>query len=149
MGRAGQAQPCCPAARTATSSTPADTSREDQFRLFDAGTAVEGSRCFSADGFIGFGSSGRVAVFTSLCGSKPVSSLCACVGAGGRMRQFPGPLKAGSKVFSVFPVVVDRVLLHEVMALEQFLLSLPRASRDQQCNYADDHGGFGWRRAPP
>lgn len=59
------------------------------------------------------------------------------------MRQFPGPFQAGSEVLSVFSVVEHRVLLHESVAMEQLLLSVPRARGDQQGDYADDTGGFG------
>lgn len=61
-------------------------------------------------------------------------------GAGSRMREFAGPHEAGPEVFSIFPVVVDRILLHEGVAMEQLLLLVSRTGDNQQGDNADDIG---------
>ena len=61
-------------------------------------------------------------------------------GAGGCMREFAGPLETGPELLSIFPVVVDRILLHEGVAMEQLLLSVSGAGNHQQGDNADDTG---------
>lgn len=56
------------------------------------------------------------------------------------MREFAGPHEAGPEVFSIFPVVVDRILLHEGVAMEQLLLSVSGTGDHQQGDNADDTG---------
>lgn len=61
-------------------------------------------------------------------------------GAGSRLREFAGPFEAGPEVLSIFPVVVDRILLHEGVAMEQLLLLVSRTGDHQQGDNADDTG---------
>lgn len=68
--------------------------------------------------------------------------------AGGSLRQLVGAVEAGPEILPVFPVVVDCLLLHEGVAVEQLQLSVPGTSSCEQCYYADAHSRGSWGYVP-
>lgn len=140
MGSAGEARPFRPGARPAASPSAAIATGRNQFEFWGFG-AVVGALCCISVAWTADLAPGHLAVSPSLFLSD--SHLSLRVDAGGRMCQLFGAVQAGPEVFSVLSIIVACILLHEGLAMEQLLLSIPGACGHEQGDYADDIGALG------
>ena len=135
MGGAGEARPFRPGARVAASHSVAVAAGGNQLGFWESG-AVVGALCYIGIAWTADFTAGHFAVSSSLFVSD--SHLSLRVDAGGRVRQLLGAVQAGPEVFSIFSIVVACILLHEGLAMEQLLLSVPGACGHEQGDYAND-----------
>lgn len=141
MGGAGEARPFRPGARPAASPSAAVAAGGNQLGFWESG-AVVGALCCIGIGIAWTAdfTAGRFAVSSSLFVSD--SHLSLRDDAGGRVRQFVSVVQTGPEVFSILSIVVACVLLHESVAMEQLLLSVPGACGHEQGDYANDTGAL-------
>lgn len=141
MGGAGEARPFRPGARPAASPSAAIAAGGYQLGSWESGTVV-GAFCYIDIGIAWTAdfTAGCFAVSSSLFVSDSHPSLR--VDAGGRVCQFLSAFQAGPEVLSILSIVVACVLLHESVAMEQLLLSVPGARSHEQGDYANDTGAL-------
>jgi len=139
MGCAGEARPFRPGARPTTSDSAAIAAGRNQFGFWESG-AIVGALCCIGIAWAADSAPGHLAVSPPLFLSDFHLSLR--IDAGGRMRQLLGVVQAGPEVFPVLSIVLACILLHEGLAMEQLLLSVPGARGNEQGHYADDIGAL-------